>query len=101
MNVMERRARPYQGYYKRDVPRHDERLTHAGAGTPMGELMRRYWQPVCLSSQLKDLPLALLVLGEELVAFRDGGERVGVLHRHCSHRGASLEFGRIESRGIL
>jgi len=100
MNELRPKNRAYQGYYKRDVPREDERLTHTGPGTPMGELMRRYWQPVCLAAQLKDLPLALLIMGEELVAFRDGAGRVGVLHRHCAHRGASLEFGRIAERGI-
>jgi nitrite reductase/ring-hydroxylating ferredoxin subunit len=100
MNEMRPRSRAYQGYHKRDVPREDERLTHTDPGTPMGELMRRFWQPVCLSSQLKDLPLALVIMGEELVAFRDGSGRVGVLHRHCAHRGASLEFGRIDERGI-
>ena len=100
MNEIPVRNRAYQGYFKRDVPREDERLTHTDPGTPMGELMRRYWQPVCLSAQLKALPLAIRIMGEELVAFRDGAGRIGVLHRHCSHRGASLEFGRIAERGI-
>jgi phenylpropionate dioxygenase-like ring-hydroxylating dioxygenase large terminal subunit len=93
-------AAPYSGYLKRDVPREDDRLTHTGPGTPCGELMRRYWQPVALAAALTDVPLAIDMLGEELVAFRDGGGRVGVLHRHCCHRGASLEFGRIAERGI-
>jgi phenylpropionate dioxygenase-like ring-hydroxylating dioxygenase large terminal subunit len=93
-------AAPFSGYLKRDMPREDSRLTHTGAGTPCGELMRRYWQPVALASQLTDVPLAVDILGEELVAFRDGSGRVGVLHRHCCHRGASLEFGRIAERGI-
>lgn len=95
-----RTAGPFQGYYRRDVPPEDTRLTHVGPGTPMGELMRRYWQPVCLSSELRDLPLALRILGEDLVAFRDGQNRIGLMHRHCAHRGASLEFGRIAEQGI-
>jgi nitrite reductase/ring-hydroxylating ferredoxin subunit len=82
------------------VPREDEELTRVGFGTPMGELMRRYWQPVCLSEELKDLPKKLKILGEELVAFRDLKGRVGVLDLHCAHRGASLEYGRIEEDGI-
>ncbi len=95
-----RAAGPFQGYYRRDVPPEDTRLTHVGPNTPMGELMRRYWQPVCLSSELRDLPLAVRILGEDLVAFRDGSNRIGLMHRHCAHRGASLEFGRIDARGI-
>lgn len=91
---------PYGGYHKRAVPAEDAELTHSGPGTPCGEFMRRFWQPVALSQELKDLPVALNVLGEELVAFRDLAGRVGVLHRHCAHRGASLEFGKIADRGL-
>lgn len=91
---------PFGGYYKRDVPGPDTELTHTGPGTPMGEYMRRFWQPVCLSEQLADLPKAIRILGEDLVAFRDKRGRVGVLHRHCSHRGASLEYGIITEDGI-
>lgn len=83
-----------------EIPKEDERLTHVGFGTPMGELMRRFWQPVCLSSELTDLPKKLRILGEDLVAFRDRNGRVGVLDAHCTHRGASLEYGRIEADGI-
>lgn len=82
------------------VPQEDERLTRVGFGTPMGELMRRFWQPVCLSSELTDLPKRIRILGEDLVAFRDRQGRVGVMDLHCAHRGASLEYGRIEDQGI-
>ena len=74
-------------------------LTHVGPGTPMGELMRRYWQPICLSDELGDLPKPVRLLSEDLVAFRDRQGRVGVLDPHCAHRGTSLEYGRIEERG--
>ena len=50
----------------------DGELARGGPGTPCGELMRRYWQPVCLSEDLKDLPKRICILGENLVAFRDG-----------------------------
>jgi nitrite reductase/ring-hydroxylating ferredoxin subunit len=53
-----------------------------------------------MSSQLTDLPLAIRIFGEDLVAFRDRSGRIGVLHRHCCHRGASLEYGVIQERGI-
>ena len=82
------------------VPDEDIRLTHVGAGTPMGELLRRYWHPICLSSELADLPKFLKILDEELVAYRDKSGRVGVLGAHCCHRGTSLEYGRIEEHGL-
>lgn len=94
------KAVPYGGYYRREVPREAEDITHSDAGTPLGEHMRRFWQPVCLSERLKDVPLLIRILGEDLVAFRDQSGRIGVLHRHCCHRGASLEFGIIQDRGI-
>ena len=62
--------------------------------------MRRFWLPVAMSSQLGDLPAAIRILGEDLVVFRDRGGRVGLLDRHWAHRRASLEYRRIEERGI-
>src|SRR5947199_81648 len=57
----------------------NERLTHVGPGTPMGELMRRYWHPIAGSSQLDDEPVtAVRLLGEDLVLYRDRGGRVGL-----------------------
>jgi tert-butyl alcohol monooxygenase / tert-amyl alcohol desaturase len=91
----------FEGYFKRDVPAEDARLTHTGPGTPMGEAMRRHWQPVCLSSQLKDLPVKVRILGEDLVALRTKNGQTALLHLHCCHRGASLEFGRITDCGIV
>jgi tert-butyl alcohol monooxygenase / tert-amyl alcohol desaturase len=91
---------PYGGYFQRDIPPEDPELTHTDAGTPMGEFMRRYWQPVCLSEELNDLPQPIRILGEDLVVFRDLSGRVGVLHRHCSHRGTSLEYGLLDERGV-
>jgi len=82
------------------IPEPDAGLTRVGPGTACGELMRRYWQPVCLSADLKDLPKPVRILGEDLIAFRDGRGRAGLLFFRCSHRGTSLEYGRIEERGI-
>lgn len=90
----------FAGYRKRDVPAHDAELTSTMPGTPMGEYMRQYWQPVCLSEELRDVPKAIRILGENLVAFRDKSGNIGVMHRHCAHRGASLEFGVIQQHGI-
>jgi len=94
------RGLAYSGYHARRTPDSDTTLTHVGPGTPMGELMRRYWQPVARSADLGERPLRLSILGEDLVLFRDGSGRLGLLHRHCTHRGAGLELGRIAERGI-
>jgi nitrite reductase/ring-hydroxylating ferredoxin subunit len=91
---------PYGGYHRRVVPPEDAELTHVGPGTPCGEYMRRFWWPVCLWEQIGDLPHAIRILGENLVAFRDKSNRVGVLHRHCSHPGTSLEYGIPSERGL-
>jgi len=90
----------YGGYLHRRVPQEDTELTHVGPDTPCGEYMRRFWQPVCFSDELKDLPLRLRILGEDLVAFRDGSGDVGLLELHCPHRGTSLEFGLVGDKGI-
>lgn len=96
----EKRLIPYGGYYSNRIPAHDPELTEVGPGTPMGEYMRRFWHPVCMSIELTDTPRYLKILGEDLVCFRDGSGQVGLLHAHCAHRGASLEYGKIEQRGI-
>ena len=86
--------------YGLKIPEPDPELTRVGPGTPCGELMRRYWQPVCLSADLKDVPKPVRILGEDLIAFRDGQGRAGLLFFRCSHRGTSLEYGRVEERGL-
>ena len=93
-------AKAYSGYHHRDIPAEDPELTHIGPGTPCGEYMRRYWQPVAMANEVKDLPLAIRILGEDLVLFRDHSGRYGLVHRHCAHRGASLEFGIVMECGI-
>ena len=91
---------PYAGYRQPHGVAEDAELTHVGPNTPCGEYLRRFWQPICMTEQLTDLPLALTVMGENLVVFRDKSGQIGLLNRHCSHRGASLEFGIISDRGI-
>jgi nitrite reductase/ring-hydroxylating ferredoxin subunit len=86
--------------YGLKIPEPDPELTRVGPGAPCGELMRRYWQPVCLSADLADLPKKVRILGEDLIAFRDGQGRAGLLFFRCSLRGTSLEFGRVEDRGL-
>ncbi|MDA0238698.1 MAG: Rieske 2Fe-2S domain-containing protein [Proteobacteria bacterium] len=66
----------------------------------MGELMRRYWQPVAISAQVKEDPIKVKVLGEDLIVFRDKKDRPGLLHNRCCHRGTTLYYGRVEDEGI-
>ena len=69
----------YGGYHHREVPAEDTSLTHVGPDTPCGEYLRRYWQPICFSDELNDLPLRVTILGEDLVVFRDQSGTVGLL----------------------
>jgi phthalate 4,5-dioxygenase len=78
-------------------------LTHTGAGTPMGDVLRRYWVPALLCSELPEAdgePVRVKLLGEQLVAFRDTSGRVGLVDEFCPHRAASLWFGRNEDNGL-
>ncbi len=78
-------------------------LTRTGLGTPMGELLRRYWIPAFLSEELPGPdcpPVQIKLMGEDLVAFRDTNGRIGLLDEHCAHRGTSLFYGRNEECGL-
>src|SRR5437867_5724170 len=84
-------------------PEENDLLTRVGPGTPMGELMRQYWIPALMSSELpapEGPPLRLRLLGENLIAFRTISGKVGLLAHACPHRGASLFFGRNEEEGL-
>ncbi len=75
-------------------------IPHVGRGTPAGEWFRRYWIVVGTTRDLRDIPQGRKILGEELVLFRDEAGRLGLIGKHCPHRGASLEYGDIEDGGI-
>jgi phthalate 4,5-dioxygenase len=84
-------------------PATNEYLTSTDAGTPVGELFRRFWVPILLSDELPDPdgpPSRIKIMGEELVAFRDSLGRVGLVDAYCAHRGAPLFFGRNEECGL-
>src|SRR5215813_558283 len=81
----------------------NELITRVGPGTPMGDVIRRYWIPALLSEELPaaDCPPARVrLLGEDLVAFRDTAGKVGVLEEYCPHRRASMFLGRNEENGL-
>ena len=81
----------------------NELMCRVGAGTPMGEAMRRFWVPACLSAELPEPdvdPIRVELLGDTFVAFRDSKGTVGLLDEYCCHRGASLTIGRVENCGV-
>jgi len=86
--------------YGRPQPTYRKELTEVGPGTPMGELLRRYWHPVGLSSDATNVPRKVRALGEDQILFRDGMGRAGLLHPRCAHRGTTLYYGKVEERGI-
>lgn len=77
-------------------------LTQVGPGTPGGEMLRRYWHPIALATDVSDeTPTRFVrILGEDLVIFRDKMGRTGLIADKCPHRNASLVYGRVEERGI-
>ena len=80
----------------------NDSLTRAGPGSDAGAVLRRYWQPAALLEELQSarpvVPVRLL--GEDLVLFRDSAGKLGLIGRHCPHRGADLCFGRLEDNGL-
>ena len=81
----------------------NELLCRIEGDAPMGQLMRRHWQPVCLSEEVSEAdgsPVRAKMFGEPLVVFRDTDGRVGVMDEFCPHRRASLFFGRNEECGL-
>jgi phenylpropionate dioxygenase-like ring-hydroxylating dioxygenase large terminal subunit len=85
------------------TPQENDRVTRVGPGTPMGEVFRRYWNPVALSSELPEpdgAPIRVKILGEDLIAFRDTAGTVGLVSAFCPHRRAPMFFGRNEEGGL-
>ena len=79
----------------------NKRLTLVGADTPMGKLMRRYWHPVGVASELDADPVQKVrILGEDLVLFRDERGRLGLVAHACPHRGVSLAYGIPQHNGL-
>ncbi len=92
----------FRGYAQSQMAAVDEEIARIGPGTPAGEYLRRFWHPVYITEELGELPEAIRILGEDLVLFRHGEQRdqIGLVHKHCIHRRASLEYGKCEDNGI-
>ena len=85
------------------TPEMAETLVRVGPGTAMGALLRRYWVPVLLTSEIAEPdcpPVRVKILGEKLIGFRDTEGRAGLIDEFCAHRGVSLFLGRNEECGI-
>ena len=79
----------------------NEMLTRVGAGTPVGELMRRYWHPIAATVELDENPVKKVrLLGEDLVLYRDRSGNLGLIDEPCPHRRVSLEYGIPEEEGL-
>jgi nitrite reductase/ring-hydroxylating ferredoxin subunit len=86
--------------YGMPAPEYDPTLVEVEAGTPAGELLRRYWHPFALSSDATDTPRPVRILGEDLILFRNGHGEAGLVHPRCCHRGTTLYYGKVEDDGI-
>ena len=86
--------------YGREAGTWDPELVEVGAGTPSGELLRRYWHPVATSTEVTTRPQEVRILGEDLILYRDRSGTPGLLEPRCCHRGTTLYFGRVEEEGI-
>jgi 5,5'-dehydrodivanillate O-demethylase len=80
----------------------NERLTRVGPGTPGGELLRRYWQPLCPSGEITEAnpKKRIRIMGEDLLVFRDVSGKISCVEGNCPHRGVALYYGFLEDDGI-
>ena len=93
-------TRPQGTAYGRPQQHPNDLLTQVGPGQPCGEYMRRFWQPVLASQNVTNRPREIRILGEDLLIFRDGSGRPGLLYPRCMHRGTTLLYGHVEPDGI-
>src|SRR6185312_4291700 len=78
----------------------NELLTRVGPGTPMGNLLRRYWHPIGGASELeKESVKPIRLMGEDLVLYRDLNGQFGLIDRHCPHRRADMAYGWVDAPG--
>lgn len=77
-------------------------ICQTGPGTPGGDLLRSYWQPVALSEEVPEggAPILVRIMSEDLTLFRDQYGRLGLVDVHCAHRAADLSYGRVEDGGL-
>ena len=100
MNNSDFKKKDFRGYKQAIVPKIDEGLVRTNSNTPCGEYIRRYWHPISLTSDVSETPKELRILGEDLVIFKTTKGNIGLVHKACPHRRASMVYGKTEERGI-
>jgi len=81
----------------------NDMLTQIGEGTPMGNLLRRFWMPALLEEEVAEPdgpPVRVRILGDDLVAFKDTNGDIGIVDAYCPHRRAGMFYGRNEECGL-
>ena len=90
----------FRGYKQAIVAKIDEKLVQTDSKTACGEYLRRYWHPVALTSEVSETPKEIRILGEDLVIFKTTKGNIGLVHKACPHRRASMAYGKTEDKGI-
>ena len=93
-------GKDYRGYKQSTLPKIDEVLARTDPKTACGEYLRRYWHPVALTSEVSEVPKEIRILGEDLVIFKTSKGNIGLVHKACPHRRASMAYGKTEGEGI-
>ena len=100
MNNNSLKNEDFRGYNQAITPGVDEILSYTNPKTVCGEYLRRYWHPVALTSEISQIPKEIRILGEDLVIFKTTKENIGLVHKACPHRRASMAYGKTEDEGI-
>ncbi|MDA9663899.1 aromatic ring-hydroxylating dioxygenase subunit alpha [Candidatus Pelagibacter sp.] len=100
MNNNSLKHEDFRGYKQAITPGVDEILSFTSPKTVCGEYLRRYWHPVALTSEISQIPREIRILGEDLVIFKTTKENIGLVHKACPHRRASMAYGKTEDEGI-
>jgi len=90
----------FRGYKQALLPKSDEKISRTDIGTPCGEYLRRYWHPVALTSEASTTPKEIRILGEDLVIFKTTENKIGLVHKNCPHRRASLVYGNVKKKAF-
>ena len=90
----------YRGYKQSTLPKIDEVLARTDPKTACGEYLRRYWHPVALTSEVSEVPKEIRILGEDLVIFKTSKGNIGLVHKACPHRRASMAYVKLKVKEL-
>ena len=94
------KQKDFRGYKQAIIPGVDKILAYTDSKTLCGEYLRCYWHPVALTSEVSEIPREIRILGEDLVIFKTKKGNIGLVHKACPHRRASMAYGKTENEGI-